>query len=170
MCHQSPAKLLRSIKRITNFLEKKNYQDTSISILRCPSSLSLYHLPPVDIPPLPPKLLSCTTLPTTSIAPAKNFATYDVKKLASINIPPTIRKIQKLNIVKSGATYIPPRPEYHPAIISASQAFFLKHPSRLTAEEIQKFKQYKEDKATIGEPLETEAKFLPNGGIRTCCN
>ena len=167
MCHQSPAKLLRSIKRITNFLEKKNCQDTNISIIRCQPSLSLYHLPPVDIPPSPPKLLSCTTLPPTSIAPAKNLTNYEVKTLAPIDIPPM--KIQKLYILRSGATSIPPRPVYHPAIINASQAFFSKHPSQLTAEEIQKFKQ-KEDKASIGEPLQTEVIFLPNGGIRTCCN
>ena len=138
--------------------------------MKCLSSLSLYHLPPIDIPPLPPKFLSCNTLSPTSISPAKNLSKYAVTSFPPIDIPPTIKEIQKLNFVRTSATSVLPRPVYHPAVINASQAFFLKHPSRLTAEEMQKFKQYQEDKTTIGEPLETEAKFLPNGGIRTCLN
>ena len=129
--------------------------------MECRSPLSPYHLPPVDIPPFPPKCLSVTTLPRTSIAPAKKLQNYVVASLSPIDIPPTIRKMPKLTIVKSSATSILPRTVYHPAIINASQAFFLKHPSQLTADEAQKFKQYQEDKTEIGEPLEAEEKFLP---------
>ena len=123
MCHQSPAKLLRSIKRITHFLEKMNCPDTNIPIMKCPSSLSLYHLPPIDIPPLPPKFLSCNTLPPTSISPAKNLANFVVTSFPPIDIPPTIKEIRKLNFVRSSATSISPRPVYHPAIINASVLF-----------------------------------------------
>ena len=115
MCHKSPAKLLRSIKRITNFLEKKNYP-ANIPISRYQSSLTLFNLPPIDIPPLPPKVLSLKTLPPISIAPANP------------------KKTQKLDISKCGATSTPPRLVYHPAVINASQTFFSKHPSCLTAE------------------------------------
>ena len=150
MCHQSPAKLLRSIKRITSFLEKKKHC-LSTPIMESLSPLSLYHLPSVDIPPFPPKCLSITSL-------------------SPIDIPPTIGKLPKLTIVKSSSTSFLPRPVYHPAIYNASQHFFLKPPSQLTADEAHRFKQYQQDKTEIGEPLEAEEKFLPIGGIRTCVN
>ena len=52
-----------------------------------------------------------------------------------------------LNITKFQSISIPPRPVYHPAIVGACQRFFSKHPSELSQDEIQKFKQYKKDKA-----------------------
>ena len=147
MCHQSPAKLLRSVKRITSFLKKMN----NIPVTpKCPSILSFHHLPGIDIPPLPPKLLSCKTLPCTSIAPI-------------------IKEKPKLSI-RICTTSIPPRPVYHPAIVNASHAMFTKHPSQLLPEELEKFKNYQDYKIRIGEPLETEIIYLPSGGIRTCLN
>jgi hypothetical protein len=151
MCHQSPAKLLRSVKRITSFLEKKNICPNSN--IKCQPLLSLHHLPKVDIPPAPtpPTVLSCTTLARTSIGP--------------------VNKVKpKLIVVKTSSTSVSPRPVYHPAVVNASQAMFRKHPSQLMPEEVQKFKNYQEHKIRIGEPLEMEVIFLPIGGTRTCIN
>ena len=149
MCQPSPAKLLRSVKRITSFLEKKN--NSPASNIKSQPSLSLHHLPKIDIPPAAPKLLSCTTLALASIAPV-------------------FKKETELNIVKTSSTSIPPRPVYHPAVVNASQAMFRKHPSQLLPEEVHKFKNYQEHKIRIDEPLEMEVIFLPIGGTRTCIN
>ena len=93
-----------------------------------------------------------------------------VSMLSSINILPNLKKMSSLNIVKSQAISIPPRRVYHPAIINACIAFFAKHPSELRQDKAEKFKQHIQDKAQIGEPLESEEIYLPTGGLRTCIN
>ena len=83
---------------------------------------------------------------------------------------PKPKKLSYLTIVKSQSISIPPWPIYHPAIIHACLRFFTKHPSELSQEELEKFKQYRGDKAELGEPLENEDIYLPIGGFRTCLN
>ena len=70
--------------------------------------------------------------------------------------------------MKSQSISIPPRPIYHPAIINACQRFFAKHPRELEKHEAEKFKQYVQDKAEIGEPIEDEEIYQPFGGWRIC--
>ena len=89
---------------------------------------------------------------------------------SSMDIPPNLKKMSKLNIVTIQSTSIPPRPVYHPAIINACTAMFAKHPSELRQDEVEKFKRYRNHKTQIGEPLETEIIYLPSGGLRTCLN
>jgi hypothetical protein len=136
MCHQSPAKLLRSVIRITKFLEKKPRlsmsPQQSISIIPPKPSLEAIFLPNIDFPPI-------------------------------IQRP-------KLEFVKFRPISIPPRLIYHPAIINACKAMFAKHPSVLLPEEVDEFNFTRNHAIQIGEPLETNEVYLPNGGVRTCLN
>ena len=68
MCYQSPARILRNVKRITNFLKKKNIGDTTQPKVK--PTLSIEVLPPISIPPSP-KMLSCFTQKRVSISPRK---------------------------------------------------------------------------------------------------
>ena len=106
MCHQGDARLLRSIKWMTNVFEKKN------NCPRCPCPLSLYHLPQADSFPLPPKFPSFNL----------HFPKQDIVKLCrifikSLNTPAT-KKVATMNVARSSATYIRPRPVHHPAVIN----------------------------------------------------
>ena len=87
--------------------------------------------------------------------------------LSTVDIPPILKERPKLTLVRCTKTTILPRPVYHPAIINACDAMFLKHPSKLMPEEVDKFNVYKNRKIQIGEPLESEVIYLPIGGIRT---
>ena len=140
----SPAKKIRNIKRLLSFQFKK-MPTKHVSLSISPQEASSF---------FPPKIQS-------------NLVVYIP---SSINIPPNLKKMSNLNIIKSQSISIPPRPVYHPAIINACQRFFVKHPSELRQDEVEKFKQYRKDKAQIGEPLESEEIYLPSGGLRTCLN
>ena len=105
---------------------------------------------------------------TSSFAPTKNKSNLVISTMPSIDIPPNPKKITNLNIEKCQSISIPPRPVYHPAIINACQRFFAKDPRELTQDEAKNFKQYIQDKAQIGEPLESEEMYLPQGGLRNC--
>ena len=63
MCNQSPAKLLRSVRRITRYIEKKPSQ-----IIRNKPVLSIFKLPQISLIPLKPNVLSITRQPRISIA------------------------------------------------------------------------------------------------------
>ena len=69
MCNQSPAKILRSVKRMTSFLERKRAFPMLVPAVKLQPTLSIQHLPVIDIPPLPPKLLSSQKLQPISILP-----------------------------------------------------------------------------------------------------
>jgi hypothetical protein len=153
MCNPSPAKVLRNVKRMTNFIEKKSFQqpkNKSQQITDVHKSLLITPHKSISFSPPRPRLVSSL--------------------LSSIDIPPIIKKKPKLQIVKIQSTSISPRPVYHPAIVNACDAMFAKHPSKLNPDEVQKFKLYQNHKTKIGEPLETEVIYLPIGGLRTCLN
>jgi hypothetical protein len=78
-----------------------------------------------------------------SYTPLKPQPNLDVSPPSSIDIPPNIKKMPTLKIVKFQSTSIPPRPVYHPVIINACTAMFSKHPSQLTEDENNKFKAYR---------------------------
>ena len=121
---------------------------------------------------MPTKQISLSISPqeASSFFPPKIQSNLVVSTPSSISIPPNLKKMSSLNIVKSRSISIPPRPVYHPAIINSCIKFFAKHPSELGQDEVQKFNQYRKDKAQIGEPLESEDIYLPIGGLRTCLN
>ena len=148
MCHKSPAKVLRNVKRIALFLEKKS------------KSLSVSVLPQVNISPIA-KPLDFSPLVTTNVPPEE-------KPLNVLMHP--VKNLPKLSYVKAQSTSISPRTVYHPCIINASEAMFRKHPEKLTPEENLKFQLYQQHKIRIGIPLETEVIYLPIGGIRMCVN
>ena len=72
-----------------------------------------------------------------------------------------------LSVIKNSSISINPRPIFHPAIINASIAFYKKHPSDLTPEELEKFKFYLKWKREGGEPVETDIVYLPSS-MRNC--
>ena len=146
--NKSPAKQLRNLKRLLTFICNKSTDKSKDT----------------------PKSLSISQQETVSIAPLKPQPNLDVSPTSSRDIPPNIKKILNLDVQKSQQISIPPRTVYHPAIINASQRFFAKHPSELSQDEVEKFTQYRRDKAEIGEPLESEEIYLPMGGFRICLN
>jgi hypothetical protein len=108
----SPAKKLRTLKRLLTFIRNKSPEKRKDT----------------------PKSLSISPQETVSFTPLKPQPNLDVSPPSSIDIPPNIKKMPTLRIVKFQSTSIPPRPVYHPAIINACTAMFSKHPSRLTEE------------------------------------
>ena len=144
----SPAKKLRAIKRLLTFLSNKS-----------PSKQK-------DVQ----ESLSISPQESFSFSPTKLQINLSASPLSSIDIPPVIKKMSNLSIVKSQAISIPPRPVYHPTIINACTAMFAKHPSQLRPDEVEKFNFYRKRKSQIGEPLEEEIIYLPSGGLRTCLN
>ena len=74
--------------------------------------------------------------------------------LPSISFPPlpTKSKLSNFGIRTVQVTSIPPKPIFQPAIIRASISMFEKKPDDLDAEEIEKFKMYKNWKAQNGDP------------------
>ena len=74
-------------------------------------------------------------------------------------------KRPNLTISTNASISIPPRPVYHPAIINASQSFYMKHPSELTEEEIANFNVYLKWKQDAGEPVETDLIYLPSTAL-----
>ena len=73
MCHKSPAKILRNVKRMSLFLDKK------------PNTLSISILPQINIIPLK-KPLGISPLITTNVPPQK--PKLDFVRAKSISIPP----------------------------------------------------------------------------------
>ena len=66
MCNPSLAKVMRNVRRITRFLEKKPNQTTTT---RNVSSLSVQVLPQTNVDPLPPKTLAVSRQLNISIPP-----------------------------------------------------------------------------------------------------
>ena len=84
MCYQSPAKVLRNVKRLTNFLSKKNFLGATPQPKANPS-LSIEVLSPISISPSP-KMLSCCTQKRISISPRKKNIS-SCKKMPSEIVP-----------------------------------------------------------------------------------
>ena len=100
--------------------------------------------------------LSISPQEASSFFPPQIQSNLVVSSPSSINIPPNLKKMSNLNIIKSQSISIPPRPVYHPVIIKACQRFFAKHPSELRQDKVEKFTQYRKD-------LESEEMYLPSG-------
>ena len=150
MCHQSPAKILRNVKRMTKFIRRKSFNPKTASTRTKPApSLSIEHLPHLDISPSSRNELSFSSQTT-------------------ISIPPVNSQPPKLSTVKLEEINVRPQKIYHPAIINACETMFTKHPDRLSKEEIEKFNQYRKYKLDIGDPLEANPIYLPIGGLRKC--
>ena len=139
----SPAKKLRSLKRLLTFQKKK------LSKPSIPTQLSICFQEQSSVSPTKPNL-SVSILPSTSLKPCNPKLSYS--PINSISIPP--KKI------------------YHPAIIKACHAMFNKHPDQLIPDETVKFKQYRKWKIEKGEPIEEDIIYLPAGGGKPClhCN
>ena len=144
MCNTSPAKFLRSVKRISKFIEKYKQKCDR------PSNLSICYQ-------------SCL-----SIAP--KLAKLSLTSPSSISLPPCPLKKHNLTVSTATVTSIPPRPVYHPAIVKASMSLFSKHPRALSAVEIEKFNHYRNWKDINGEHIEDDIVYLPAGGMRSCVN
>ena len=111
MCHQSPTKILRNVKRITKFLEKKK------------KLLSIVVLPQVNIEP-EVKPLSFSQSTTINIYPVKKC--LSLSKMVSVSIPPSMASPSRPSI---------PIPSYHPHIVEARRLMYGKKPELLTPEE-----------------------------------
>ena len=142
----SPAKLLRSVKRMSKCIEK--FQR------KC------------DLP----RILSICLQSNVSIAP--KLAVLSLSTPSSISLPPTPCPPEKANlsVATSTVTSIPPRPIYHPAIVKASLSMFNKHPRALSSAEVEKFKDYRNWKIINGEKIEDDIVYLSAGGMRSCVN
>jgi hypothetical protein len=90
MYHQSPARILRNVKRITNFPERKTaFSCCTVLEAKPRPSLSIQHLPDIDIPPLSSKLLSSQTLPSILIVPKSQVLSF--RKFPTTEIVPGSR-------------------------------------------------------------------------------
>ena len=83
MCNSSPAKVIRSVKRITRFLEQKPNKKLSI---RNEVTLSVKVLPQTNCDPLPPKTLSVSRLQPISLQALPRKLSY--RKFPSTEIVP----------------------------------------------------------------------------------
>ena len=93
MYHQSPAKLLRSVKRMTKFLESK------------PSKLGITKLPSINLEPAKNLGLSISQTIAVEITPQKKQQNLSVMKVCSTEVPPDPYPCMYCMLV-------PPRPNY----------------------------------------------------------
>ena len=89
MCQQSPAKSLRSIKRITKFFEKKFFKEPTSTM---PRSFSHHVLPSIDIPPSTQNL-SFSNPVTISISPTPSSESVTVPDICE-HLIPQLRNMQ----------------------------------------------------------------------------
>ena len=141
----SPAKKLRSLRRLITFRRNKTIQSKTFPSLQICVQENSSFLP--TKPKLGLSILASTSTPVQSFN--HNLSISPVKSLS-----------------------IPPKKIYHPAIINVCQSLFEKHPDHLQPEEILKFHQYKNWKLEKGEPIEEDLMYLPCGGMKRClhCN
>ena len=112
MCHQSPAKVLRSVMRITKFIEKKPKlsisPQQSISILPPKPNLDVNLLPNIDLPPIIQKanleflrLHPISIPPRTIYHPAIIIACHDMfAKHPSVLLP---EEVDQFNCIRNHA-------------------------------------------------------------------
>ena len=93
MYHQSPAKLLQSVKRMTKFLESK------------PSKLGITKLPSINLKPAKNLGLSISQTIAVEIPPQKKQQSLSVMKVCSTEVPPDPYPCMYCMLV-------PPRPNY----------------------------------------------------------
>ena len=137
MCHQSPAKILCNVVRITKCLEKKN------------KSLSITVLPQINIAPeIKPLSFSQCTI---TIYPVKKC--LSLAKMVSVSIPPAMVSRARPSI---------PMTTYHPYIVEACRLMYGKKPDQLTSEESAHFKGYRQYKIDKGEPIEEDFVYKPD--------
>jgi hypothetical protein len=140
----SPAKKIRSLKRLLVFRHKKMTQAQTKPLLAiCPQQI-------VSVIPSKPRL-SISTLPSIDIPPS-----------------PPRPNLARLDIKAVQCTSIPPKPFFRPAIIRASLSMFEKKPGELNAEEIEKFNLYRKWKIHNGEPIEQDILYNRAGGNEKC--
>ena len=102
MFHTSPARLLRNVKRMTKFLERKS-QLSSVSEVPILTTISL---PQTDIPPDPPRNLVIRRQPQISIPPKPNKISY--RKFLSTEIVPGAHNNDRIFFSSyiDGATFV----------------------------------------------------------------
>ena len=137
----SPAKKLRSLRRLIAFRRNKTNQSITLPSLQICAQENVSFLP--TKPKLGLSILASTSTPVQSVN--HNLSISPVRSLS-----------------------IPPKKIYHPAIINVCQSLFEKHPDNLQPEEILKFHQYKNWKLEKGEPIEEDLMYLPCGGMKGC--
>ena len=137
--YQSPAKKVRSLKRLPTF-----------QLQRCKSR----------------KLPSLTMSKVEETSYESSKPILSISTLPVISIPS--RSIKQLTIQCVETTTVPPRPVYHPAIIRASLSMFGKKPAELEPDEIAKFNNYRAWKCQNGEEIETDIIYNPASGNQPC--
>ena len=149
--------------------DESNNQDDDNDVSYEEKELELFLEPPE------PEISTQSTLPEYSSIQSKTLdhATTVQAAVQAVNVNVDVAcqaanfHRSKLSISECVTTSIPPRPIYHPAIINASMAFFKKHPSNLTEDEISKFNCYLKRKQELGEPVEKDVIFQPSS-MRNC--
>ena len=136
--HHSPAKKVRSLKRLLTFrIQRWNSK-------KLPS-------------------LTKSKVEETSYTPSKpTLSIYACEPISITKIP------KQLTTQCVETTTVPPRPVYHPAIIRACLSMFGKKPPDLDPYEIAKFNQYRAWKSENGEQIETDIIYNPGSGNQPC--
>ena len=158
MCYRSPAKVLRSVIRITKYLEKKK------------KKLSVTVLPQFNFAPQV-KPLSFNQPTITNISPVKKCLSF--AKGVSITIPPLRIAPRELSFSYPCFIDIPPdpsfsqqatilKPRYHPHIVEACRLMYSKKPDELSLKESDHFQGYRQYKIDNGLPIEEDFVYKPD--------
>ena len=127
MGQRSPCKSLRSIKRLTKFIEKKQliFSQTFHNVSSKPV-LVIFTLPQIDISPndsfvIPkpqPKLkLSISHVQTTTVLPYQSAKPrLSIVHVERTTVPPQKRDKPKLSITHVQTTTVPPQPKPRPRL------------------------------------------------------
>ena len=118
MVHRSPCKSLRSIKRLTKFIEKKNINTKPV--------LAIFTLPQIDIfpnkscvipkPNTKPKL-SIVHVQTTTVLPYQPpKPRLSIVHVERTTVPPQKHDKPKLSIAHVQTTTVPPQPKPRPRL------------------------------------------------------
>jgi hypothetical protein len=168
MCYRSPAKVFRSVRRITKFLEKKT------------KNLSITLVPQSNVSP-EVKPLSFTQPTITNISPVEKCLSF--AKGVSISIPPlTIAPARPRKLSFSYLCFIDIQPDplfsqqvtncdfstpilkqrHHPHIVEACRLMYSKKPDELSPEESEHFQGYRQYKIDNGLAIEEDFVYKPN--------
>ena len=132
----SPAKKLRSLRRLYSFRKKKLALSTTLN-------LSICSFKPINI------------------YPVQKIPNLVMENTSDVNIQ---QKSQHLTI--SQPTFcsfppLPPQPKHHPNIVEACRLMYGKHPDKLSLEERNHFRGYRQWKEENGEPIEDDFVNIP---------
>ena len=140
---KSQGRILRDVRRITKFLEKKKMPVQS-------SKLSIVHHDTFSIPPKP-KSLSIQKRVFVDIPPDKySTARLSRTSFCCVNIPPVEQPARPIA-----------RPYLHPFVVEASKMLYGKPPWELTPEQAEHFEGYQEYKTRNGRPIEEDICYKP---------